>query len=98
VATGGSGAAGGSSNTLPVGSDPLSQPGAVSAAAAEARRLAVRTMVVPLLIGLATTSSSTRAKLWASNGLDIFLQLRCTGVGTPPPGGRGGGGVRQSKG
>jgi hypothetical protein len=36
---------------------------------------------VPLLIGLATTSSSTRAKLWASNGLDIFLQLLGTEVG-----------------
>jgi len=31
--------------------------------------------MVPMLIGLASTSSSTRAKLWASNGLDIFLQL-----------------------
>ena len=45
------------------------------AAAAEARRAAVRGFVVPMLIGMASTSSSTRAKLWACNGLDIFLQL-----------------------
>eukprot|EP00879_Flechtneria_rotunda_P019896 GHRR01020912.1.p1 GENE.GHRR01020912.1~~GHRR01020912.1.p1 ORF type:complete len:211 (+),score=94.84 GHRR01020912.1:406-1038(+) len=38
----------------------------------------MRSYVVPLLIGMATTSSSTRAKLWASNGLDIFLQLLST--------------------
>jgi hypothetical protein len=69
-------AAGNGSSTLPAGGDPLSQPMALSAvAAADVRRVAVRTYVVPLLIGLATTSSSTRAKLWASNGLDIFLQL-----------------------
>ncbi len=76
AAAGGTANAGGSS-TLPAVGDPLTQPSAVSAAAAAAdvRRIAVRTYVVPLLIGLATTSSSTRAKLWASIGLDIFLQL-----------------------
>ncbi|KIZ03198.1 hypothetical protein MNEG_4758 [Monoraphidium neglectum] len=50
--------------------DPLT-----GAAAAEARRAAVRGFVVPMLIGMASTSSSTRAKLWACSGLDIFLQL-----------------------
>eukprot|EP00775_Hariotina_reticulata_P013544 gene13544-13671_t len=65
-----------SSVLSPVAGDPLAEPAALSAAAAqEARRAAVRTFVVPLLIGMASTSSSTRAKLWASNGLDIFLQL-----------------------
>jgi len=48
--------------------DPLTGP-------AEARRVAVRGFVVPMLIGMASTSSSTRAKLWACNGIDIFLQL-----------------------
>lgn len=79
---GSGGTAAGSSAALPAVGDPLAQPAALSAAAAaDARRLAVRTYVVPLLIGLATTSSSTRAKLWASNGLDIFLQLLGTEVG-----------------
>jgi hypothetical protein len=83
AAGGGTNAGGASSSTLPAGSDPLTQPGVLSAtAAADARRSAVRTYVVPLLIGLATTSSSTRAKLWASNGLDIFLQLLGTEVCT----------------
>lgn len=50
--------------------DPLT-----GAAASEARRAAVRGFVVPMLIGMASTSSSTRAKLWACNGIDIFLQL-----------------------
>jgi hypothetical protein len=36
--------------------------------------------VLPLLCGMVSTSSSTRAKLWASNGLDIFLQLLGTEV------------------
>lgn len=39
------------------------------------RRVAFRSHVVPLLMGLVSTSSSTRAKLWASNGLDLFLQM-----------------------
>jgi hypothetical protein len=34
-----------------------------------------RSYVVALLIGMVSCSSSTRAKLWAGNGLDIFLQL-----------------------
>jgi hypothetical protein len=84
AAGGATNAAGATSSTLPAGSDPLTQPGVLSttAAATDARRSAVRTYVVPLLIGLATTSSSTRAKLWASNGLDIFLQLLGTEVCT----------------
>jgi hypothetical protein len=83
TAAGGTANAGGGSNTaLPAVGDPLAQPAALTAAAAaDTRRMAVRTYVVPLLIGLATTSSSTRAKLWASNGLDIFLQLLGTEVG-----------------
>jgi hypothetical protein len=55
---------------LPPVLDPLT-----GAAATEARRAAVRGFVVPMLIGMASTSSSTRAKLWACNGIDIFLQL-----------------------
>jgi hypothetical protein len=51
-----------------------------AAAAADARRAAVRAYVLPLLCGMVSTSSSTRAKLWASNGLDIFLQLLGTEV------------------
>lgn len=81
TAAGGTANAGGSNSSLPAVGDPLAQPAALTAAAAaDARRVAVRTYVVPLLIGLATTSSSTRAKLWASNGLDIFLQLLGTEV------------------
>jgi hypothetical protein len=51
-----------------------------AAAASDARRAAVRAYVLPLLCGMVSTSSSTRAKLWASNGLDIFLQLLGTEV------------------
>jgi hypothetical protein len=43
--------------------------------------VAVRGFVVPMLIGMASTSSSTRAKLWACNGIDIFLQLLGEEVG-----------------
>lgn len=82
AAAGSNDPAAGPNSALPAVGDPLAQPGALSAAAAaDTRRMAVRTYVVPLLIGLATTSSSTRAKLWASNGLDIFLQLLGTEVG-----------------
>lgn len=71
-----------SSNTLaPAVGDPLADPAILSAqAASDARRAAVRTFVLPMLIGLVHTSSSTRAKLWASNGLDLFLQLMATEV------------------
>mmetsp|Transcript_5084 Transcript_5084/g.11041 ORF Transcript_5084/g.11041 Transcript_5084/m.11041 type:complete len:1296 (+) Transcript_5084:141-4028(+) len=34
-----------------------------------------RGFVVPMLIGMVSCSSSTRAKMWASNGLTIFLSL-----------------------
>jgi hypothetical protein len=34
-----------------------------------------RSYVVALLISMVSCSSSTRAKMWAGNGLDIFLQL-----------------------
>ena len=74
---------------LPPVLDPLT-----GAAATEARRAAVRGFVVPMLIGMASTSSSTRAKLWACNGIDIFLQLlgeevrRGGGGGRAPWGGR----------
>jgi hypothetical protein len=62
--------------TVRLGGDPLGSPAGLTAEqAAEASRSAMRQHMVPMLIGLASTSSSTRAKLWASNGLDIFLQL-----------------------
>lgn len=72
-----------SSNALaPAVGDPLADPAVLSVkAAVEARRAAVRALVLPLLIGMVHTSSSTRAKLWASNGLDLFLQLMATEVG-----------------
>lgn len=74
----------GNSSSNPVSpsiGDPLADPAVLSAqAAAEARRIAVRTLVLPMLIGMVHTSSSTRAKLWASNGLDLFLQLMATEV------------------
>lgn len=51
------------------------------AAAAEQRRLALRSFAAPMLIGMASTSSSTRAKLWACSGVDILLQLLGEEVG-----------------
>jgi hypothetical protein len=61
--------------------DPLGNPMQLTPEQAlAARRAAVRLHVVPMLIGLASTSSSTRAKLWASSGLDIFLMLLAESV------------------
>jgi hypothetical protein len=42
-----------------------------------------------MLIGMASTSSSTRAKLWACSGLDIFLQLLGEEVRERRPGSAG---------
>eukprot|EP00878_Enallax_costatus_P026428 GHUV01028360.1.p1 GENE.GHUV01028360.1~~GHUV01028360.1.p1 ORF type:complete len:341 (+),score=134.42 GHUV01028360.1:226-1248(+) len=66
-----------SGNALaPAVGDPLADPAVLQAqAAVEARRTAVRALVLPMLLGMVHTSSSTRAKLWASNGLDLFLTL-----------------------
>lgn len=66
------------------GSDPglgpgaSTSPGPMAAAAAggaAARWSMLRMMVVPLLMGMVKTSASTRAKMWASSGLDILLQM-----------------------
>jgi hypothetical protein len=77
--------------------DPLGNPMQLTPEQAlAARRAAVRLHVVPMLIGLASTSSSTRAKLWASSGLDIFLMLLAESVRGGGVGGLGwgGGGVK----
>ena len=67
---------GGAAAAAAARSDPLGGPLVLGVEqAAEGSRVAMRQFMVPMLIGLASTSSSTRAKLWASNGLDIFLQL-----------------------
>ncbi|WIA33289.1 hypothetical protein OEZ86_006429 [Tetradesmus obliquus] len=82
AAPGSSAAAASSSASAAAAGDPLADPAVLSAAAAaDARRAAVRAYVLPLLCGMVSTSSSTRAKLWASSGLDIFLQL----LGTEEP-------------
>ena len=53
-----------------------------------------RGLVVPMLIGMVGCSSSTRAKLWAADGADVFLLLLreqvCVG-GRQAVGGRRGG-------
>lgn len=36
---------------------------------------AFRGFVVPMLVGMVTCSSSTRSRLWATNGPDVFLHL-----------------------
>ena len=40
-----------------------------------------RGLVVPMLIGMVGCSSSTRAKLWAADGADVFLLLLREQVG-----------------
>mmetsp|Transcript_24751 Transcript_24751/g.62835 ORF Transcript_24751/g.62835 Transcript_24751/m.62835 type:complete len:1266 (-) Transcript_24751:519-4316(-) len=68
-----------SSAQTPAGAS-LSGTGAAAAAAspaaaAAARWASIRGYVVPMLVGMVSCSASTRAKLWAVGGLDLFLQL-----------------------
>lgn len=44
----------------------------------------MRFFVVSLLVALVRTSSTTRAKLWASSGPDVFLSMLIDQVGLQP--------------